>query len=168
MGWGLDLIQQAGNAGKGGVNFSVCKWLCSFEPALGLGGFVVLGVEQACPISCVWLGHLAGNRRCPRAWRNGQLQPQRMAEGFGCRVLHLMKRCWVLLFPSYFFVNFLAFLVLVPCGADPPLQRECKIAALCFPVGTEVQEDGWWELAQQLHCTVTRGPRGRIFLTGPL
>lgn len=80
----MDLIQQAGNARRGGVNICVFVNACVvLDQPLHLGGFVALGVEQARPAPCVLLGHLAGNRCCPehegmasfshRGWQSGDL-----------------------------------------------------------------------------------------------
>lgn len=53
---------------NGSVNMCVFVNACvALNQPLGLGEFVVLGVEQARPILCVLLGHLSGNRCCPRA-----------------------------------------------------------------------------------------------------
>lgn len=59
-GWGLDLAQQAALAlkmPKWGINFCVCVCVHAcvslMSQPLGLGGFIVLGVEQAHSTVCL-------------------------------------------------------------------------------------------------------------------
>lgn len=56
---------------------------------LGLGGFIMLGVDSV----CVLLAHLTGNRYCPQARTQPTSATQYVEWEFGCRVLHFVKCC---------------------------------------------------------------------------
>lgn len=101
QGFGYDPV---GSFGSGNAKWGVLIWVCvhacvaSMNQPLGLGGFIMLGEEQARLTLCVLLGHLAGNRRCPQAWRN---RPISAVEHVGVGVA-FSKALLILRFPPRF------------------------------------------------------------------